>query len=152
MHILWIEDERKEISGMEAQCEVRGWQKQIIYDFCGAVKELANVENKYDLVVIDLRLPWGQDASEWVIENCSEQTAGLRLLEAMRGCGQGKDILEKLGMTSLYERHNLTPVIVLSKYPEYEEECRKLDIVQFFCKRSYSWQAMIASMGGFAHA
>ncbi len=151
MHILWIEDYRVDIYGMEAQCEARGWQKDIVDNFCDAVKMLADETNKFDIVVIDLMLPWGKEATDWIIENYSEETAGIRLLEAMRGCGEGQDILEKLGLPYLHERHNQTPVIILSKFPEREEECRKLDIVQFFCKRSYSWRAMVATMESFAH-
>jgi CheY-like chemotaxis protein len=152
MRILWIEDERAGIHGIETQCEVRGWVREIVDNFCSAVNRLGDEENKYDLVAIDLILPWGQEAPDWVVENFSEQSAGLRLLEAMRGVGQGQEILDKLDMASIYERHNQTPVIVLSQYPQYEEECRQLDIVQFFCKRNYSWQAMIRTMEGFAHA
>jgi len=150
MRILWIEDDRVDIYGLEAQCEARGWHKDIVPTFCGAVKMLASEENKYDLVVIDLMLPWGEEATDWVVKSFSDETAGIRLLEAMRGCGEGQDILEKIGMPPLYERHLQTPVIVLSKFPKHEDECRRLDIVEFFCKRDYSWQSLVMAIEGFS--
>ena len=54
MRILWIEDDRTDIYGLEAQCEARGWQINIAYNFCDGVKMLAAEENKFDIVVIDL--------------------------------------------------------------------------------------------------
>lgn len=151
MRTLWIEDDKIDIYGMEAQCEARGWQKDVVDNFCDAVKILATRDNKFDVVIIDLMLPWGTEVTDWILQNYSEEMAGLKLLEAMRGCGEGQFILDKIGLPCLHERYDQTPVVILSKFPEREEACRKLDIVQFFCKRNYSWEALVAAIEGFAH-
>ena len=152
MHILWVEDDRVDIYGLEAQCETRGWQKVIVSSFCDAARMLASREVAFDLAVVDLMLPWGEEATDWVVKSFSEEKAGIRLLEAMRGCGEGQEILDRMGMAPLYQRHTQTPVIVLSKYPKHEDECKGLDIVQFFCKRDYSWRAFVAAIESLVHS
>jgi len=86
------------------------------------------------------------------VNNYNEEEAGLRILEAMRGIGEGQEILEKLKLSDLHERHSTTPVIVLSKLDEMERPCSELGIVHFFNKMDYNWKTLLAALEGFAHA
>lgn len=152
MRILWVEDNRPDIYGMEAQCEAKGWQLDIINNFYDAAEILAAEENQFDVVVIDIILPWGERSTSVVADNYPEESAGLRLLEAMRGSGEGQGLLEKLGLPDIHDRHSLTSVIVLSKLEEMEELCSELNIVHFFNKMDYNWKTLLVVLDGFAHA
>ena len=150
MNVLWIED-KPDIGGLLRQCEAKNWHVTVVNNFYDAVQSLASRDTSYVLVMLDIRLPWGEDAPDWIIENYGDaREAGLRLLEGMRGCRDGQKILEGLELASLHERHAETPVIVLSRIEETKDACLELGVIEFFGKADYKWRELLAAMSGYA--
>jgi CheY-like chemotaxis protein len=143
MRLLLVEDDPQDIDGLIAQCEVRGWQYRVAHNFLDALRLLSDREAQFHVVVLDMMLPWGE-VPNGITERYTDEEAGLRLFEAMRGVEQGKNIVAELGMPTILGRHAQTPVVVLSKIERLEAACRKLDAVDFLGKGDYRFTKLIS--------
>jgi len=151
MSVLFLEDESKDIKGLQDQCAAYGVDTEVARTFCEGARFLARVDRVYDLVVIDIMLPWGEEVpNEIAVGVHSDRRAGLYLLQGMRENGTGAALLSilhrELGIPFFYGRHLMTPVVMLSKIEELADECRKLDIVNFFNKVDYDRKSLLSTI------
>jgi CheY-like chemotaxis protein len=141
MRVLFVEDDGYDVWGVRDQCDVRGWETKRAKTFREALDFLKAGE-VYNAVVLDIMLPWG-DVPDKVTQVYSDKEAGLRLLESMRGTGNGAQILHDIEEEPLDVRHAKTPVIVLTKIAGVEAACNALGALAFFSKGHYQFQVFM---------
>jgi CheY-like chemotaxis protein len=142
MRILFVEDRKHDIGGILAQCIDRNWITDRVSDFAQAVEVLSDRSRNYDLVVVDIMLPWGRDTPDMIRAELPDELSGLTLLQAMRGVGIGHKVAAIMMRKSI-EFHKNTPAIILSKVMEVEDTCRELGVLEFFDKFNYNFRSVI---------
>ena len=142
MRILFVEDRKHDIGGILAQCVARKWIIDRVPDFAQAVEVLSDRSRHYNLIVIDVMLPWGRRTPDAVQAELSDELSGLTLLQAMRGVGVGHNVVA-MKMKQTIEFHKNTPTIILSKIMEVEDACRELGVLDFFDKFNYNFQLVM---------
>lgn len=145
MRILFVEDNDQDIEGLLYQCKGRHWDTEVTRSFCGATPLLSDPEKHYDVIVVDIMLPWGSGAPPGVRRMFSDENAGLFLLETMRATGIGIKVAQTFKIKPLTQWKD-TPVIVLSKIGAVRVRCLELNIVGFFDKLDYGYRDMVAAL------
>ena len=145
MRILIVEDCLQDVDGILVQCNARHWKVDIAKSCFEAAVLLDNRQNHFDVVIIDIMLPWGAKAPTEVPRMFSDENTGLFLLEAMRGINQGVQVTKAFGLNKIAE-HQHTPVIVLSKINDLRDRCNELGIVEFYSKIEYSYRDLIRAI------
>ena len=148
MCILIVEDEMESISGIRQIIKTREWDYEIVNYFCETAAILSDETKYLNILLLDLILPWGIDAPESLLR-LDNRMAGLYILQGMRERGEGHSIFNQLSIKPLNGRHIKTPIIIFTKLPDKENDCRELGIINFFYKTDYNYEDIIESIEPF---
>ena len=114
MNVLLVDEDYPEVSSLLSQIEDMDCRARRHQTFSEAFQALANAQHRFELLVIDITLPWGELVSDEIVEEFHWKQAGLWLVRLIRQCTL--DGIEKFsGLPTLPDYLANTPILALAR-------------------------------------